>query len=256
MSETSSISSSGTGTVEYKVIKRLYRELSNAIQYDLQGISDHLWSCDNMITEQNYQYFANKCIPECERAGKLVQVVLNRIKLDSGHYYDFIEVLEKNKEYYSSIFKKIHEYSHDDSLQRRPSFSKSQHHSDEESQSAFLQVPYEDEPFPEYGQVKSRPRYPSVKEEGCFNSDCCCFTFVVFVASGTVYLLYLLFFNVISFLLLLFPVIPSIAVVAMVIWCCRKHCRNIYNIFVCISAVFFISALLGFVIILSLLYQR
>ena len=70
-----------------------------------------------MITEQNYQDFTNKYIPECERAGKLVQVVLNRIKLDSGHYYDFIQVLKKNKKYYNSILQKIDMYSHDVSLQ-------------------------------------------------------------------------------------------------------------------------------------------
>ena len=202
MRETSFISSSGCGSPEYKRIQQLTHELSNAIQYDLQDITNHLWSCDNMITEQNYQYFTNKCIPECERAGKLVQVVLNRIKLDSRCYYDFIQVLEKNKEYYNSILQKMYVYSHDISLQRRPlSFeSQSRHHchSDGESQSdressALLQVPYiqyEDENSPEHRQVKLRPRYPSIKGETCFEytrENFCCFAILEFAYSGGIF---------------------------------------------------------------------
>ena len=87
-----------------------------------------------MITQENYQDFTNETRPASARAGRLVQVVLNRIKLDSRYYYDLIQVLE-NKEYYSSILRKIHEHPHDISLQRRPLSSESQHHSDEESQS-------------------------------------------------------------------------------------------------------------------------
>lgn len=115
MNKTSCISS-GNGTPEYMQVQRHFSDLVTAIEDDLIDISGHLTSrC--MITRKNYQDFTNKYISKCERAASLIQTVLNRIKLDSRYYYDFIEVLEKNKEYYSSILQKIHEYSHDVSLQ-------------------------------------------------------------------------------------------------------------------------------------------
>ena len=190
MRETSFISSSGCGSPEYKRIQQLTRELSNAIQYDLQDITDHLWSCDNMITEQNYQYFTKKCIPECERAGKLVQVVLNRIKLDSRYYCRFIQVLEKNKEYYSSILQKIHEYSHDDSLQQRPLSSTFQHHSDEESQSEEDESS-DDEQAPQEqckGETPPKPEQERVNCAGpyCPSSVCGCLWAIICCPIGII----------------------------------------------------------------------
>lgn len=169
MRETSFISS-GTGTPEYKLIQRLTPELRTAIQDDLQDISDHLLS-RGIITRENYQDFTSWARPVYARAASLIQVVQNRIKLNNGYFYDFIQVLEKNKQYYDAILQKI--YSHDISVHQRLLYSESQHHSDEESQgecesSALLQSPYvqhEDKTSPEHGGVKSGPRYPSIKDE-------------------------------------------------------------------------------------------
>ena len=206
MRETSFISSFGTGSLEYKRIQQLTRELRTAIQDDLQDISDHLLS-SGMITPENYQDFTNWTKPVYARAANLVQVVLNRIKLDSGHYYAFIRVLEKNKEYYNSILQKMYMYSHDIGLQRRPLSSESQHPSDEESQSdrALLQVSYvqnEDENSPEHRQVRSRPRYPPVKDKDCFN--CYCIAILDLMFSGAMFLtFYVLFHDAISLFVLL-----------------------------------------------------
>ena len=81
----------------------------------------------------------------------MIRTVLNQIKLDSRYYYDFIEVLEKNKEYYSSILQIIREYSHDVSLQRRPLSSESQHHSDDEESRSEDESSDKSSPKPELG---------------------------------------------------------------------------------------------------------
>ena len=204
MRETSFSSSSGTGTPEYKRVQQLFSQLVTAIEDDLIIISGHLMS-RGMITQENYQDFANWSKPAYTRAASLVQTVLNRVKLDKGYYYDFIQVLEKNKEYYNSILRKMYMYSYDVGLQRRPLSSESQYQSSEESQSeeessALLRVPYvqyEDETSPTYkqGQVKSRQHYPSVEDEDHFKHfkpnrlHYCCFAIVDFILCGMIFLI-------------------------------------------------------------------
>ena len=196
MSETNSISSSGTGTVEYKVIKQLTHELRIAVKDDLQYISDQLLSC-GMITEDSHEEFTctNYGKPPYARAASLVHAVLNQIKLDSGYYYDFIQVLEENKEYYNSILQNIQNvYTclDDVSLQERPLSSKSQHHCNEESQSeedesndlvrkSQVQCEGETSPKPEQGKVKSTGPYHPSSVCGCVWAiiKFCCLTGII-----------------------------------------------------------------------------
>lgn len=225
MRETSFISSSGTGTMEYKRIQKLFSNLVTAIENDLIDISGHLMS-RGMITQENYQDFANWSEPAYARAASLMQMILNRIKLDSWYYYDFIQVLEEKKHYYNSILQKMYMYSHDVSLQRRPLSSESQRHpySDEESQSedestTLLWAPhvqYEDETSPKQGQgrAKLRPRYPSNKDVNSGESICFICSFISIVDSSVCVIFFILtfwlyLFDVISLYSLLFATVMA-----------------------------------------------
>ena len=81
-----------------------------------------------MITQENYQDFTNYARPPYVRAASLVQTIQNRIKLDSGYYRDFIQVLEKKREYYKSILQLLS--SRDVGVHRQPTYS--QYHPDED----------------------------------------------------------------------------------------------------------------------------
>lgn len=145
--ETSFISSvTNSESPEYRLIVRLTPELRTAIQDDLQDISDHLLSC-GMITQDNHEDFTNCYKSSHTRAAGLIRAVQNKIKLDRRYFLKFVKILEKNKQYYSSILQKL--YSHD--MDSPPMYS--QHHVCEDSLSeldetgALLHghVPYEDD---------------------------------------------------------------------------------------------------------------
>ena len=127
--EISFISSTASSELpEYRLIVRLTPELRTAIQGDLQDISDHLLSC-GMITQDNHEDFTNCYKSTHTRAASLIRAVQNKIKLDCHHFSKFVEILEKNKQYYSSILQKL--YSHD--MDSPPMYS--QHHVCEDSSS-------------------------------------------------------------------------------------------------------------------------
>ena len=111
---------------EYRLIVRLTPELRTAIQDDLQDISDHLLSF-GMITQDNYEDFTNDYKPTHTRAASLIRTVQNKIKLDCHSFWKFVEILEKNKRYYSSVLQKL--YS--DDIDSPPMYS--QHHVCEDS---------------------------------------------------------------------------------------------------------------------------
>ena len=127
--ETSFISSATSSeSPEYRLIVRLTPELRTAIQGDLQNISDHLLSC-GMITQDDHEDFTNCYKPTHTRAASLIRAVQNKIKLDCHYFSKFVKVLEKNKQYYSSILQRL--YSHD--MDSPPMYS--QQHICEESSS-------------------------------------------------------------------------------------------------------------------------
>ena len=156
MRETSFISS-GTDSAEYKVIQRLTPELRTAIQDDLQDISDHLLSC-GMITQESHEDFTNSAKPTYARAASLIRAVQNKIKSDRHYYSDFIKVLEKNKQYYNSILRKIYSHNMDSS----PTYSqchKYENNLDESDEAGALlhrvpYVQYEDESCREQGRLR------------------------------------------------------------------------------------------------------
>ena len=261
MRETSFISSSEISSPEYNCIRRLTRDLRTAIQDDLQDISDQLLSYD-MITRESYQDFTNWSKPAYARAASLVQTILNRVELDSNYYYDFIQVLEKNKQYYNPVLQNMYLYSHDVSLQRRPLSSGSQHHSDEESQSdcessALIRVPYvqyEDGASSECRQVKLRPCFPSVKVGGSFwliSLSCCCLAILEIMMVGPMFLFcYALYHNVISvFVLLVTSIIACqlFIVVSVIIVLCINTDR--------ICLITFINSCITCITVIALLYK-
>lgn len=190
MRETNSVCSK-TSTQEYELIKQLTPKLRTAIQDDLQGISEHLLSC-GMITEENYQDFTNWASPLYVRAKHLVQTVQNRIKLDSRYFYDFIQVLEKKREYYSSILLKIHSHDLRAPHLQHPPYSESQHHScsDEESQSEE-ESSCEGESSSKHRGVKSGRRSPSLAKEAlsyCGLIIICFAGILYFVIGGIMFL--------------------------------------------------------------------
>ena len=125
--ETSFISSAtNSESPEYRLIVRLTAELRTAIQGDLQNISDHLLSC-GMITHDNHEDFTTSYKPSHTRAASLIRAVQNKIKLDCRYFSKFVKILEKNKQYYSSILQKL--YSH--GMDSPPMYS--QHHVCEDS---------------------------------------------------------------------------------------------------------------------------
>ena len=127
--ETSFISSAASSeSPEYRLIVRLTPELRTAIQGDLENISDHLLSY-GMITQDNHEDFTNCYKPTHTRAASLIRAVQNKIKLDCNCFSKFVKILEKNKQYYSSILQRL--YSHD--MDSPPMYS--QQHIHEESSS-------------------------------------------------------------------------------------------------------------------------
>ena len=80
-----------------------------------------------MITQDNHEDFTNCYKSTHTRAASLIRAVQNKIKLDHHNFSKFVEILEKNKRYYSSILQKL--YSHD--MDSPPMYS--QHHVCEES---------------------------------------------------------------------------------------------------------------------------
>ena len=176
MRETSSISS-GTDSPEYKLIQRLTPELRTAIQDDLHDISDHLLSC-GMITQESHEDFTNFCKSTHVRAASLIRAVQNKIKSDRHYYSDFIKVLEKNKQFYDSILKKI--YSHNmDSSPMYSQYHKYEDNSDESDEAGALlhrvpYVQYEDESCRKQGQLRhSLSNTVSVCLSSCIDTVIC-----------------------------------------------------------------------------------
>ena len=148
--ETSFISSatSSQESPEYKLILRLTPELRTAIQDDLQDISDSLLSC-GMITQDGHEDFTNCYKSTHTRAASLIRAVQNRIKSDRHYFSKFVQVLEKNKQYYNSILQKL--YSH--GMDSPPMYSQYHVYEDDldeaDETGALLHapyVPYKDEP--------------------------------------------------------------------------------------------------------------
>ena len=139
--ETSFISNSESP--EYKLIVRLTPEVRTAIQGDLQNISDHLLSF-GMITQDNHEDFTNDYKSTHSRAASLIRAVQNKVKLDCHNFWKFTKVLEKNKQYYSSILQKL--YSHN--MDSPPMYSQhrvceeSSSESDETGALLHVRVPY------------------------------------------------------------------------------------------------------------------
>jgi hypothetical protein len=144
--ETSFISSAtNSESREYKLILRLTPELKTAIQDDLEDISNHLLSC-GMITQDNHEDFTNCYKPTHTRAASLIRAVQNKIRIDCRYFSKFVKILEKNKQYYSSILQRL--YSHD--MDSPPMYSQqhiceddlSMSESDETAALLHVHVPY------------------------------------------------------------------------------------------------------------------
>ena len=144
--ETSFISSATISeSPEYKLIVRHTLELRTAIQDNLQDISDHLLSC-GMITQDSHEDFTNCYKPTHTRAASLIRAVQNKIKSDHHYYSKFIEILEKNEQYYNSILQKLHSHN----IDSQPMYSQHNHNvcedidglSESDETGALLRVPY------------------------------------------------------------------------------------------------------------------
>ena len=100
-------------TPQYKIIKQLTPDLTNAVKNDLCDLSNRLLS-HGLITEENHEEFINDRNSPSKRASDLIRTVLERIKSDVRHYTVFVGVLEEKEWYYESVLQKIQ--SHDEGI--------------------------------------------------------------------------------------------------------------------------------------------
>ena len=163
-------------TPQYKIIKQLTPDLTNAVKNDLCDLSNRLLS-HGLITEENHEEFINDRNSPSKRASDLIRTVLDRIKSDVRHYTVFVGVLEEKEWYYESVLQKMQ--AHDEgivvisqpTLLLTPRVAEREH-SDSEA-SPFIQTPYvqyEDE----YSAPRNLGRKPSLLDQcrDCIESKC------------------------------------------------------------------------------------
>lgn len=87
---------------EYQKMKECSPDLKVAIQDHLDDLVDVLLAKD-LISEDNAGEIRNSKTPHFQRAGRLLDIIRNRVKTNFESYYVFINVLKKRTTNYGHI---------------------------------------------------------------------------------------------------------------------------------------------------------
>ena len=97
----------GENSSEYRTLVELTSQLRLAVKSDITSVSGELVSC-GLISPDNDSELRNKMHSEADRAARLVELVQNKVLLDSQHYHTFIGILQSNwGKLYSDILQKL-----------------------------------------------------------------------------------------------------------------------------------------------------
>jgi hypothetical protein len=99
-----------TSTPESSTVRVLTGELKLALQGDILTVSLNLQAADPpLLTPDNVSEVTNIARSEPERAVRLVTLIQNKVESDPRCYHALIGVLQKNRDYYGDILKKLEE---------------------------------------------------------------------------------------------------------------------------------------------------
>ena len=83
-------------------------KLTAALCNDLVRLSGCLFE-KGLISRENASGLRNRNIEEADRAARLIDLVQQKVKLDSQNYVQFTSILEEDKHHYSDILKILRE---------------------------------------------------------------------------------------------------------------------------------------------------
>ena len=89
---------------EYLTLVQCGSELRDAFKNDLDALSTDLHAA-GLISSDNVDTARNSGVSVAVRAGDLMGIVRNRVKLDASNYTDFIQVLTKRQNDHKPILK-------------------------------------------------------------------------------------------------------------------------------------------------------
>ena len=85
-------------SAEFERLVRTAPRIRIAFQDRLILLSEDLHA-DGMITDDNKSEVLNQSRPKPERAARLLDLVLNRVKVVKGSYQTFVKLLRRNRDY-------------------------------------------------------------------------------------------------------------------------------------------------------------
>ena len=97
-----------TSTVEYRTIVSCTTKLMAAVCNDLVRLSGCLFE-KGLISQENASGLRNRHVEEADRAAHLVDLVQQKVKLDSRNYVQFTSILEEDEHHYSDILRILKE---------------------------------------------------------------------------------------------------------------------------------------------------
>ena len=89
---------------EYTTLVQCGSELRDALKNDLDALSTDLHAA-GLISSDNADAASNSGVPTAVRAGDLMGIVRNKVKLDTSNYANFIQVLMKRQSDHKAILK-------------------------------------------------------------------------------------------------------------------------------------------------------
>jgi hypothetical protein len=83
-------------------------KLRAAVCNDLVRLSGYLLE-KGLISQENDSGLRNRYVEEVDRAARLVELIQQKVKLDSRNYVQFTSILEEEKHHYSDILRILRE---------------------------------------------------------------------------------------------------------------------------------------------------
>ena len=97
-----------TSTVEYQTIISCTTKLRAAVCNDLVRLSGCLLE-KGLISQENESKLRNEFVEKAGRAAHLVDLIQQKVNLDSRNYVQFTSILEEDKHHYSDILRILRE---------------------------------------------------------------------------------------------------------------------------------------------------
>jgi hypothetical protein len=101
-------STTSTVSVEYQTMISCTTKLRTAVCHDLVQLSGYLLE-KGLISQESDSGLRNRSVEEVDRAARLVDLIQQKVKLDSRNYVQFTSILEEDKHHYSDILRILKE---------------------------------------------------------------------------------------------------------------------------------------------------